>query len=149
MPLRAASQRRVLRTSLPPIELDVTRRPWPVELVDAVVCINMIHIAPWEATLALFAGARETLSPAETIVTYGPYLRDGRHTAPSNAAFDDSLRSRDPAWGVRDMDRVAAVAEDNGFPVARDRRDAGQQLHARVPPLSHGTRCDTRYSAPI
>src|SRR5688500_1149085 len=87
-----------------PLDFDVTRLPWPVTAADAVVCINVIHISPWEATLALMRGAGEVLPPGGVLVTYGPYRREGRHTGPSNAAFDVSLQSRDPRWGVRDLE---------------------------------------------
>jgi len=99
----------------PPIAFDVTRLPWPVRAADAIVCINVIHISPWEATLALMKGAGEILRPGGVLVTYGPYRRDGRHTAPSNEAFDASLKSRDPRWGVRDLEEVAAVARAQGL----------------------------------
>ncbi|MFO1414251.1 MAG: DUF938 domain-containing protein [Burkholderiales bacterium] len=99
----------------PPLALDVTRRPWPVAMADAIVCINVIHISPWEATLALMAGAGEILPAAGVLVTYGPYLRGGVHTSPSNDEFDTSLRARNPLWGVRDMDKVAEVAAGEGL----------------------------------
>jgi hypothetical protein len=96
-----------------PLALDVHARPWPIERADAVVCCNMIHITPWDTTLALFEGAR--LLAAKTMFLYGPYRRDGDHTSPSNAAFDADLRARDARWGVRDMEAVADVAAVNGF----------------------------------
>jgi Protein of unknown function (DUF938) len=99
-----------LANLLPPLALDVTA-PWPIERADAIVCINMIHIAPWAATEALFAGAARLLPPGAPLVTYGPYKFEGEFTAPSNHDFDQSLRSRDPRWGVRDvveLDREAA-----------------------------------------
>lgn len=99
----------------PPLAIDVTKRPWPVSAADAVVCINVIHIAPWEATLALMAGAGAILPAAGVLVTYGPYRRGGAHTSPSNEAFDASLRARNPSWGVRDIDAVAAVARNEGL----------------------------------
>ena len=98
-----------------PLGFDVTRLPWPVPAADAIVCINVIHISPWEATLALMKGAGEILPPGGVLVTYGPYKRGGVHTAPSNEAFDASLRARDPSWGVRDMEEVAEVARENGL----------------------------------
>lgn len=104
-----------LANVLPPIGFDVTRLPWPVTAADAIVCINVIHISPWEATLALMKGAGEILPPGGVLVTYGPYRREGRHTAPSNEAFDASLKSRDPRWGVRDMAEVAAAAHAQGL----------------------------------
>lgn len=99
----------------PPLRLDVTEPLWPVERADAILCANMIHISPWRATEGLFAGARAILPSRAPLCLYGPYKRDGRHTAPSNADFDASLRARDPEWGVRDLEAVAALAADNGF----------------------------------
>jgi SAM-dependent methyltransferase len=98
-----------------PIELDVTRRPWPIETADAIVCINVIHISPWRTTLALMEGAGELLPSGGVLVTYGPYRRGGKHTATSNEEFDASLKSRNPEWGVRDMEEVQAVAERAGL----------------------------------
>jgi SAM-dependent methyltransferase len=99
----------------PPIAFDVTRLPWPVRHADAIVCINMIHISPWEGTVALMRSAGAMLPAGGVLVTYGPYRRDGRHTAPSNEAFDASLKSRDARWGVRDMEEVAAAAKAEGL----------------------------------
>ena len=99
----------------PPVAIDLTRRPWPVTAADAIVCINVIHISPWEATLALMAGAGRLLPAGGVLVTYGPYLRGGVHTSPGNEAFDESLRARDPRWGVRDIDQVASVAGPEGL----------------------------------
>jgi SAM-dependent methyltransferase len=100
---------------LAPIAFDVARLPWPVHAAEAIVCINVIHISPWEATLALMQGAGEVLPPGGVLLTYGPYRRDGRHTAPSNEAFDASLKARDSRWGVRDMAEVAMVAKRAGL----------------------------------
>jgi SAM-dependent methyltransferase len=98
-----------------PLVLDVRVRPWPVDRADAIVCINMIHIAPWQAALALLQGAGELLPARGVLVLYGPYRRFGRHTAPSNEAFDASLRERDPQWGVRDIEALAAAASEQGL----------------------------------
>jgi hypothetical protein len=97
------------------LDLDVHRRPWAVPAPAAVVCINMIHIAPWSATLALLAGAAEVLPPGGLLFLYGPYRIGGRHTAPSNEDFDTSLRARHPDWGVRDLEAVLASAAERGF----------------------------------
>ena len=101
----------------PPIVLDVTSDPWPaaVGTPDAIFCANMIHIAPWEACLGLLRGAGAHLAPGGVLVTYGPYKLGGAHTAPTNEAFDLDLRSRDPRWGVRDLDDVARVAAGHGL----------------------------------
>ncbi|WP_321886515.1 DUF938 domain-containing protein [Paraburkholderia bannensis] len=98
-----------------PLDLDVRSEPWPIEAVDAIVCINMIHIAPWEAAIALMKGAGARIASGGVLVLYGPYRRDGAHTAPSNEAFDADLRARDPAWGVRDLEAVDALARAEGF----------------------------------
>ncbi|MDP1961063.1 MAG: DUF938 domain-containing protein [Reyranella sp.] len=97
------------------LALDAAGDVWPIERADAVLCCNMIHIAPWEAAVGLIAGAAHVLPPGGTLYLYGPYRRDGRHTAPSNEAFDRDLRQRDPTWGVRDLEAVASLAEDRGF----------------------------------
>jgi SAM-dependent methyltransferase len=103
---------------LPPLELDVTANAWPVLQADAVVSINMIHIAPWPATKGLMAGAGRVLAPGGILFLYGPFKENGRHTAPSNQGFDTSLRSRDPAWGVRDLADVAEAARAQGLELA-------------------------------
>ena len=99
----------------PPLILDVAATAWPIEAADAVVSINMIHIAPWACCLGLMAGARRILPALGPLVLYGPFRIDGRHTAPSNDAFDLSLKSHDPAWGVRDLADVAAAARERGL----------------------------------
>jgi SAM-dependent methyltransferase len=99
----------------PPLELSADGADWPVAAADAVLCINMIHISPWAATEGLLAGAARLLPPGGPLYLYGPYKRDGAHTAPSNADFDESLRARDPDWGVRDMEAVIAAAEAAGL----------------------------------
>jgi SAM-dependent methyltransferase len=104
-----------LANLLQPVELDVTREPWPVAFAAAIVCVNMIHIAPWEAALALFRGAGRLLPDGGLLYLYGPYRFHGSFTAPSNAAFDASLRARDPAWGVRDLDDIAPAAAAAGL----------------------------------
>lgn len=98
-----------------PIALDVTAPIWPVSHADAIVCINMVHISPWEATLGLFAGAARLLAGDALLYLYGPYRFGGVFTAPSNAEFDRWLRDRDRRWGVRDVDEVAAAATSHGF----------------------------------
>jgi SAM-dependent methyltransferase len=98
-----------------PLDLDVLREPWPVAAADAVVCINLIHIAPWAATRALLSGAARVLGPGGVLVLYGPYRRAGAHTAASNALFDRQLQSLNPEWGVRDMEAVEALAQEAGF----------------------------------
>jgi hypothetical protein len=100
----------------PVLALDVHALPWPLrDPPDAILCSNMIHIAPWSACLALLDGAAAALASGAPLVLYGPYREGGAHTAPSNAAFDASLRERDPRWGVRDRDEVAAEAAARGL----------------------------------
>jgi cyclopropane fatty-acyl-phospholipid synthase-like methyltransferase len=99
-----------------PMEIDARDEQWPViGSFDAFVAINMIHISPWEATLGLMRGASRMLVAKGVLFTYGPYKRDGRHTAPSNEAFDVSLKTRNPAWGVRDVGEVEAAAHAQGL----------------------------------
>jgi hypothetical protein len=103
-----------------PLALDVTDADWekntgiPADLT-AILCINLIHIAPWSAALGLLRGAGAALGAGCLLYLYGAYRRGGAHTALSNAAFDRSLRAQDPAWGVRDLEAVAAAADGSGF----------------------------------
>jgi len=99
----------------PPLALDVQRRPWGIERADAIVCINMIHISPWASTQGLFAGAEEILAKGGVLFLYGPYRRNGEHTAPTNAAFDEQLRAANADWGVRDMEAVIALGATHGL----------------------------------
>ena len=91
---------------------------WPAGPIDAVVCLNMIHIAPWAAAEGLMAGCGRLLEPGGMLCLYGPFREGGVHTAPSNAAFDESLKARDPAWGVRDLEAVADLAASQGLDLA-------------------------------
>lgn len=95
--------------------LDVISSHWPIERCDALTCANMIHIAPWTACLGLLDGAARTLDGDGPLCLYGPFKRNGVHTAPSNEAFDRGLQERDPSWGVRDLEAVAKAAKDRGF----------------------------------
>jgi len=101
-----------------PVDLDVCRFPWPVTHADAVLCINVIHVAPWAAAQALLAGAKDVLKHAGVLLLYGPFRRFGRHTAPSNEAFDTLLRKTDPTWGLRDLEAVVELAVTAGFELA-------------------------------
>jgi len=94
-----------------PVRLDASAACWPVERADAVVAVNMVHISPWNATLGLLAGAGRILPLGAPLVLYGPYVKAGVPLAPSNAAFNRSLRERDPAWGLRSVEEVAAAAD--------------------------------------
>lgn len=95
---------------LPPLLLDAASSDWPIDRADAIVCINMVHISPWSATLGLFAGAARLLGPGAPLILYGPYRRDGVPTAASNEAFDLSLKMRDPAWGLRRVEDLAVLS---------------------------------------
>jgi len=99
----------------PPLALDAAAPTWPIEAADAIVCINMIHIAPWSAALGLFAGAARVLAAGGLLYLYGPFRFDGAFTAPSNDEFDRALRARDPAWGVRDTADVIPAAAAVGL----------------------------------
>ena len=111
--LRIAEER--LANVKTPIALDVMRRPWPLVAAEAVVCINLIHVAPRSATQALFDGAKTLLPGGSVLFLYGPYRRFGQHTSPSNERFDSDLRAHDPEWGLRDMEDVSEVALARGF----------------------------------
>jgi SAM-dependent methyltransferase len=100
---------------LAPVHLDAAADCWPVEKADAILCINMVHISPWAATEGLMRGAGRLLAKGGPLYFYGAYLRDGVETAPSNIAFDQSLRARNPQWGIRKLEDVAAVAEREGL----------------------------------
>jgi SAM-dependent methyltransferase len=100
---------------LPPVFLDAAGESWPVDRADAILCVNMVHISPWSATSGLMRGAGRLLRPGAPLLLYGPYRRADVATAPSNEAFDHSLRSRNAAWGLRDLADVAAEAELNGL----------------------------------
>ncbi len=107
---------------LPPLRLDAARADWPVARADALLCINMVHISPVEAVLGLLAGAGRVLAAGAPLVLYGPYLEPGVRTAPSNLAFDRSLKERDPRWGLRNIAWMDDIAAGAGF--ARSRRAA-------------------------
>lgn len=100
-----------------PLLLDASApESWPVTQADAIVCINMVHISPWEATLGLFAGAARVLAAGRgPLVLYGPYIEQGVETAPSNLEFDASLKARNPLWGLRDAAALDALAGQHGM----------------------------------
>jgi len=104
-----------LANLLAPVHLDVTAPSWPVAHADAIICCNMIHISPWAACEGLMAGAGRVLAAGGILYLYGPYKIGGRHTAPSNQEFDGYLRGQNPAWGIRDLDEVAALAKRHNF----------------------------------
>ena len=108
------------RNILPPIRIDAAAEDWSAKLrqeyaPDAILCINMIHIAPWAAAQGLIRHAGALLAPGAPLILYGPFKRTGHPLEPSNAAFDASLRDRNPDWGLRELDEVAALAGEAGF----------------------------------
>ena len=102
-----------------PLLIDVAQDKWQQQVanleINAIVNINMIHIAPWQACTGLITGASRILPPGGVLYLYGPYKRNGEHTAPSNASFDRSLRDRNPLWGVRDLSEVVTTAQAHNF----------------------------------
>jgi SAM-dependent methyltransferase len=100
---------------LPALALDATSPRWDVGEVDAVVAINLVHIAPWRAAEGLFAGAARVLAAGGVLFLYGPYRFEGGFTAQSNAGFDASLRAQDPEWGVRDLRDLTRLAQESGL----------------------------------
>jgi hypothetical protein len=116
---REAMSIRILESGLtnvaPPLALNVAEPLWPVDgCFDALLCINMIHIAPWSATHALLHGAARHLPSQGKLILYGPYLENGRAAA-SNLEFDASLKRRNPAWGLRELDEVTRAAASHGL----------------------------------
>ncbi|MGI8944288.1 MAG: DUF938 domain-containing protein [Qipengyuania sp.] len=111
-----------LNNLLEPLPLDAARSTWPVARADAMLCINMVHISPWEATEGLFCGAARLLQPGTPLILYGPYVEEAVTTAQSNRDFDASLKARDPRWGLREVARMDELAARNGF--ARTARHA-------------------------
>jgi len=103
---------------LAPLRLDTTSEQWPVAHAQAVVCNNMIHIAPWAVSEGLMAGASRILPAGGALYLYGPYQINGRHTAPSNQDFDTWLQAQNPAWGIRDLAEVTDLAARHGFALA-------------------------------
>ena len=103
-----------------PLDLDVKIRPWPITrqlrtLIKGIVCINMIHIAPWSCTKALFEESKIILEKRQYLILYGPFLRKDQQTSESNLNFDQTLKSRNPLWGLRHLDNVNKIAFKNGF----------------------------------
>lgn len=99
-----------------PLNIDVRAAEWGIEgPFDAILSCNMIHIAPWTCALGLLDGAARLLAADGVLILYGPFMRDGRHSAPTNEAFDASLKSRDSSWGVRDLADVEREASARGF----------------------------------
>ena len=100
---------------LPPVQLDASADEWPIGRADAMLCINMVHISPWAATLGVLAGAARLLAGGCPLYLYGAYRQQGVPTAPSNETFDQSLKVRNPEWGLRNLEDVVAEAERRGL----------------------------------
>jgi len=113
--IKAWTEKLGLANVRPPVVLDASRPPWPLSWADVIFCINMLHISPWSSTLGLFNHAWEILPPGAPLYLYGPFLRKGVETAPSNLEFDASLRAQNPEWGLRDLAEVTEVARENEF----------------------------------
>lgn len=103
---------------LPPLLLDAASEHWPVRQAAAMVCINMIHISPWQSTLGLLAGAGRVLPTGGVLYLYGPFRIDGQHTAPSNVRFEGWLKGLDERYGVRDLTEMTGIAEAHGLRLA-------------------------------
>ena len=119
--IRAWRESAALRNLREPIVLDAATSDWPIDEADAVLSINMVHISPWTSALGLVAGAARILPPGGALILYGPWLKDDIATAPSNVAFDRDLRSRDPEWGLRRVEDLAAAAASRGFELEQTR----------------------------
>jgi hypothetical protein len=104
---------------LPPVRLDASAQDWPIGAADAMLCINMVHISPWEATVGLLRGAGRLLGAGAPLYLYGAYRQAGVETAPSNEAFDMSLKARDSRWGLRALEDLVAEAAGHGLALDR------------------------------
>jgi hypothetical protein len=105
----------------PPLVLDASRAEWPAMRADAILAINLVHISPWQSSLGLLDGAGRLLAPGAPLILYGPWIERGIAPAPSNIAFDEDLRSRDPQWGLREVEAFAAEAERRGLDLVERR----------------------------
>jgi hypothetical protein len=113
--IRSWAEEAGLSNLLEPVRIDVTSPDWPVEAADALLCVNMVHISPWSATEGLMRGGGRVLGTGAPLILYGPYRRSGVATAPSNQAFDQSLRGRNPLWGLRLLEDVVEEAQLHGL----------------------------------
>lgn len=112
----------------PPLALDASAGEWPIEYADAILCINMVHISEWAATVGLFIGSAKLLHKGAPLILYGPYFRKDHPTAPSNLAFDESLRARNAEWGIRWLEDATELAEAKGFALAEAREMPANNL---------------------
>ncbi|MET0592875.1 MAG: DUF938 domain-containing protein, partial [Polyangiaceae bacterium] len=117
--IAAYREEAALRNLAAPIAVDASAEAWPIERADAVVSINMIHIAPWEACVGLLAGSARLLPPGAPLVLYGPFVINGDFIAQSNVDFDKRLRGENPSWGVRELRDVERAANERGFQLER------------------------------
>ena len=117
--IRAWREEAGLANLLESMRLDAAAEEWPIARADAILCINMVHISAWEATQGLMRGAARLLPPRGPLILYGPYRRAEVPTAPSNEAFDASLRARNPAWGLRELEDVQGEAAAQGLAFER------------------------------
>ena len=113
--IAAWTQREAVANVLPPLPLDAQAAQWDIAKPAAILCINMVHISPWESSIGLFEKASALLDPGAPLFLYGPYLRADVETAPGNLAFERSLKSRDLRWGLRDVADMDALARRTGF----------------------------------
>ena len=111
-----------------PLAIDAAVPDWPVDNIDAILCINMVHISPWVATEGLMREAARLLHPGGALYLYGPYRRAGHPLEPSNAAFDADLRRRDLAWGLRALEEVEALAGQHGLTLEQVREMPANNL---------------------
>lgn len=116
---------------LPPLPIDASAAEWPIDRANAVVSINMVHIAPWEAATGLIEGAARLLRARESLIMYGPWTEEGKPVAPSNQAFDLSLRDRDPRWGLRSVEEFADEAKARGLDLVERRSMPANNLMLR------------------
>ena len=122
-----------------PIEVDASSPEWPIQRADALLSINMIHISPWGAALGLLDGAARLLEPGAPLILYGPWLKVDVATAPSNLAFDQDLRSRDPQWGLRRVEDFTAAAAERSIILQETRTMPANNLMLLLRPkrISH------------
>jgi hypothetical protein len=113
--ITAWTKREAVPNVLPPLQLDAQAGQWDITKPAAILCINMVHISPWESSIGLFEKAGTLLDPGAPLYLYGPYLRDDVETAPGNMDFERSLKSRDLRWGLRDVADMDALATRTGF----------------------------------
>lgn len=113
--IRAWAENARLPNLRPPQLLDASATEWPIDTADAILCINMVHISPWEATVGLIEHSAKLLPVGGPLILYGPYFQHDVETAPSNLSFDESLRSRDPRWGIRQVEDVTTLAASHSF----------------------------------